>query len=198
MTHDSRLEEARKYARSELVGGAYEYVFQRSRRSKERLKSQEIFHDQHQLRRHINPHFPRRRRLSEAKLIQLYDAATLNHDTDAQCRLLTEVIDYLGLKLRSLVVDALIRSYAVQALENYMMLVSKKRGRKAEKNFARDWFIGRTVEELRRFGFSPTRNRAERQRQSGCSIVAEVLADGGLHLSEQAVEKIWRHHHGQR
>jgi hypothetical protein len=38
---------------------------------------------------------------------------------------------------------------------------------------------------------APTRNRAQRDRESGCSIIAKALALRGVHLTDEAVEKIW-------
>jgi hypothetical protein len=46
------------------------------------------------------------------------------------------------------------------------------------------------------FGFNPTRNHAARDAddaaESACSIVAQALARNGIHMSEDAVEQIWK------
>jgi histone H3/H4 len=57
---------------------------------------------------------------------------------------------------------------------------------------SRDLSIAATVEEIaREFGLKPTRN-ASRAQVSACSIVAEVLADLKINLSEDAVEHAWK------
>jgi hypothetical protein len=58
---------------------------------------------------------------------------------------------------------------------------------------ARDLSIASTVATIaREFGLKPTRNRASREHVSACSIVAGVLADLKINLSEDAVEKAWK------
>ena len=58
---------------------------------------------------------------------------------------------------------------------------------------SRDLSIATTVETIaREFGLKPTRNRASRAHVSACSIVAEVLADLKINLSEAGVEHIWK------
>jgi hypothetical protein len=57
----------------------------------------------------------------------------------------------------------------------------------------RDLNIASTVQEIaREFGLRPTRNRASRAHASACSIVAEVLADLKINLSEAGVEHAWK------
>ena len=57
---------------------------------------------------------------------------------------------------------------------------------------SRDLSIAATVEEIaREFGLKPTRN-ASRAQVSACSIVAEVLADLKINLSEAGVEHAWK------
>ena len=71
-------------------------------------------------------------------------------------------------------------------------LNSRKRpGRDPYANRRRNFRIARTICEVVKLGFRPTRNRAS-QNKSACSIVAQALARGGIHLSESAVEKIWQ------
>jgi hypothetical protein len=86
--------------------------------------------------------------------------------------------------------------------------VKKKRGKSADDNAFRDWFIGLAVEvlvegdkEVEGSGYLSTRNRASRlressQKESACSIVTKALAEAGIriNLSEDAVEKIWEAH----
>jgi hypothetical protein len=58
---------------------------------------------------------------------------------------------------------------------------------------SRDLSIATTVKEIaREFGVKPTRNRASRAHVSACSIVAEVLADLKINLSEAGVEHAWK------
>ena len=58
---------------------------------------------------------------------------------------------------------------------------------------SRDLSIATTVGEIaREFGVKPTRNRASRAPVSACSIVAEVLADLKINLSEAGVEHAWK------
>jgi hypothetical protein len=61
---------------------------------------------------------------------------------------------------------------------------------------ARDLSIASTVETIaREFGLKPTRNRASRASRahaSACSIVAEVLAELKINLSEDGVENAWK------
>jgi hypothetical protein len=58
---------------------------------------------------------------------------------------------------------------------------------------SRDLSIASTVGAIEReFGLKPTRNRASRAQASACSIVAEVLADLKINLSENGVEHAWK------
>ena len=57
----------------------------------------------------------------------------------------------------------------------------------------RDLNIASTVEKIaQEFGLRPTRNRASHAHVSACSIVAEVLADLKINLSEDGVEHAWK------
>jgi hypothetical protein len=67
-----------------------------------------------------------------------------------------------------------------------------KPGRKPEDNFLRDCLIRMAVAALVELGLRPTRNREQRDRPSACSIVRDALAQAGVHLTEAAVEKIWK------
>ena len=58
---------------------------------------------------------------------------------------------------------------------------------------SRDFSIAATVEKIaQEFGLRPTRNRASHAHVSACSIVAEVLADLKINLSEDGVEHVWK------
>ena len=61
-------------------------------------------------------------------------------------------------------------------------------------NRGRDIQISFAVERLVEQGFRPTRNLASRGggSESGCSIVRAALEGMGIHLSEDAIEKIWK------
>jgi hypothetical protein len=143
---------------------------------------------------------------SEAAVKRLILKTWLNADVEARCTLLDGVIAYLWRTPTALPYGHEFRQVIIAALEDYMAMVSKKRKRKAVRNFNRDYAIAVLVRELQEFGFPPTRNREaseERQRDSGCSIVAAVLAEGildteiikfnqpGLNLTESGVAKIW-------
>ena len=54
----------------------------------------------------------------------------------------------------------------------------------------RDAWIYALVQTARRLGFDPTRNSAT-ERASACSIVAAVLKEMGMPLSEKSIERIW-------
>jgi hypothetical protein len=63
------------------------------------------------------------------------------------------------------------------------------------KHTWRDWTISAAVECGREAGLDTTRGRHQRYINgvhSACSLVADELKEVGLHLSEDAVEKIWR------
>jgi hypothetical protein len=69
-----------------------------------------------------------------------------------------------------------------------------------EGRTSRDHSIASTVETIaREFGLKPTRNRASRGAHvSACSIVAEVLADLKINLSEDGVEHAWKEYRKER
>jgi hypothetical protein len=197
MSGDDRLVAAREHARNALLNGdVYELIFHRHRESREKMTLEEVLHDRHLLRPRFALPFSSRQRMPEAELEETYLAATRKNDLKAHCALINEAIAYLsnpGFKLPNKHIGDLIANYAAEALEKYRMLISKKRGLKAEKNFIRDKMIAYVIEGLQyQFELAPTRNREEKAHESGCSIVAGVLAEGGLPLTEQAVEKIWQ------
>jgi len=72
---------------------------------------------------------------------------------------------------------------------------SKKRER-PKKNRARNWTIMNAVRRGVEAGLKATRGRDQRHirgAHSACSLVADELKKVGLkHMSEDAVEKIWR------
>jgi hypothetical protein len=74
-----------------------------------------------------------------------------------------------------------------------------KRGHDPEANIARDLRIVLAVcAAAEKGGLRPTRNDAAQDKsnaaESACSIVARVLSEFGLHLSEGGVARIWRQH----
>lgn len=189
MKHKNQLAAATEYVRKELLDGhAYELVFHRRRKTGKKLTTSEIISDVEDDKlwgTDFSSH------MSEEELEQAY----LHGDVDAKRAMIDEAILYVhdpGLKLSSDRIEVIIQSITVRALEDYKQRISAKRGQKADKNFARDWYIAKAVKGVRAFGFKPTRNREEKKRESACSIVGKVLGSGGLHLSEQAVEKIWQ------
>jgi hypothetical protein len=130
--------------------------------------------------------------LSEDELGATYLRA--GHDAAAELTMIDEAIRYLhdpGLKLPSNRIEVLIQEFAVGVLEDRRRQVTAKRGRKPDVNFLRDHYIATVIKGVCAFGFYPTRNEATKS-ESGCSIIARVLADGGLDLKEDAVEKIWQ------
>ena len=64
-----------------------------------------------------------------------------------------------------------------------------RRGRKPHQNFLRDYLIRHAVRAVCEYGFAETRNPAT-STPSACSIVAEVLAENGVHMTERNVEEI--------
>lgn len=74
--------------------------------------------------------------------------------------------------------------------------LSRNSGPDPLTNVPRDFYITLAVSNTcDEYGFLPMRNRATRDRgtrESGCSIVAAALLRLGVHLSEDAIEKIWK------
>lgn len=190
---DNRLAAAMEYARGKLLRGdrVLEIVSQISPRTGKKLTAAQI--------------------LSEVDFWKLWETdmddklpeevlvATYHNikDPEAERVMITEAIKYLhspGLRLAPDRVEAIIRELIIGILEDHRRRISPKRGRKAEKNSLRDEHIAKVAKGVCAFGFEPTKNRSPKTpRESGCSIVAKVLADAGVKkLGEQAVEKIWR------
>jgi hypothetical protein len=128
---------------------------------------------------------------SETTQAGLFEAATRG-DTQAACALLEMAIDLLDQEQK---LPRGINRLVIGELQNLILSRSKKCGRKKETNFVRDWHIAGEISELRRFGYKPTRSRegkrGREQVESGSSIVAKVLSDGGLNISGVTIEGIW-------
>jgi hypothetical protein len=85
------------------------------------------------------------------------------------------------------------REWAVEVITKSALPAHRnRRGRKSMTNFGRNNWITTVIDSLRVVGLQPTRNRETKTSHCGCSIVSETLAESGVHLSEQAVEKIWQ------
>ncbi|MEQ1770784.1 MAG: hypothetical protein ABL879_13185 [Devosia sp.] len=83
-----------------------------------------------------------------------------------------------------------LQAYIVRRAKGHPPAVPRGRNRMA--NFARDATIAVTIRWLIKEGFYATRNEATDAQESACSVVAKALAaNGGPHLSERAIEKIW-------
>jgi hypothetical protein len=71
--------------------------------------------------------------------------------------------------------------------------IGAKKGRDPRVNLMRDFVIANAVGELREeFKIPPTRNEATKDRESGCSIVVDLLKEFQVCLTEAAVERIWK------
>ena len=126
---------------------------------------------------------------SESELRLMCHAATIGNDAQAACDLLELAGDLL---MEDRALPNPLQKYVFLLIQDHVAKLRKKRGRKGETNFGRDWFIATTVHRLQDFGFRPTRNREEKRRESGCSIVAALLAERGLNMSELNIESIWK------
>jgi len=86
------------------------------------------------------------------------------------------------------------REWAVEVIMKSALPAHRnRRGRKSMRNFGRNNWITTVIDSLRvGNGLKPTRNRETTTSYCGCSIVSEILAESGVRLSEQAVEKIWQ------
>ena len=68
-----------------------------------------------------------------------------------------------------------------------------KPSRGAPRKTARDQAIVDVIVYIQRcYGIDPTRNRATRDRLSGCAIVSLVLCGLGINLGEEGVAEVWR------
>ncbi len=68
----------------------------------------------------------------------------------------------------------------------------RKRGQRP--NTVRDHFILSVIGAIRRYGIAPRRGAAARAKnagESGCKIVAELLGELGINLTERGVEEVW-------
>jgi hypothetical protein len=67
----------------------------------------------------------------------------------------------------------------------------RKRGPQPHQHHLRDGLIAHAVRAVMDHGYDHRRNRATKT-PSACSIVAEVLAEMGVHMTEKNVEKVSR------
>jgi hypothetical protein len=73
----------------------------------------------------------------------------------------------------------------------WLPLLSKRR--RATRNAARDQAIVDLITYIQhRHEIDPTRNRATRDRLSGCAIVSRALREFGFDLKEAGAEEVWR------
>jgi hypothetical protein len=185
---DDRLTAAMEYARAKLTNDhACELVFQCNPRTGKKLSTARILSDV-DFDKLWGADFEEH--LSEEDLERTYLRIK---NVEAERVMIDEAIKYLhepGLKLPTDRIEVIIQELIIGILEDHKRRISRKRGRKAEVNSLRDRYIAKVVKGVCEFGFDPTRNPAT-NRECGCSIVAEVLASGGLKIKEQAVAKIW-------
>ena len=85
-----------------------------------------------------------------------------------------------------------LRGYLIAVLDEQAEAAPEgRRGKDPHANHARDFAIANAVYEVvTQDRFRPTRNRAS-DHELACSIVAQALAQRGMHMGEKAVEKIW-------
>jgi hypothetical protein len=108
------------------------------------------------------------------------DAADADLRNEARIRIAMLPEDVLPAHMKRLVCDI---------LSEYKVL-PRKRGNKSAG--WRDLLVARAVERMTEFGFKPTRNAGHHhRRESGSSIVARVLKECGLQLTERRVGDIW-------
>jgi hypothetical protein len=88
-----------------------------------------------------------------------------------------------------------LRKYvAEKLLEQSQALPTQRRGRNPHINRRRNLYIVLAIMRLGERGFQPTRIEATAVmdgRKSACSIISVALERLGIHLSEQAVAKVW-------
>jgi hypothetical protein len=188
MSEADKLAAAMEYAQKTLTGErGLALVFQRSPKTGKSLTPGQIFAEvdfDTLWGTDFSEH------LAEDDLERTY----LKGDKEATRTLIDEAIKYLhepGLKLASDRIEVLIKEFVVGVLEDKRRDIARKRGRKVEINTLRNRFIVHVVKGVCTYGFEPTRNEASRNHESGCSIVAAVLAERGLNLTEGAIAKIW-------
>jgi hypothetical protein len=88
-----------------------------------------------------------------------------------------------------------LRSYIANKLRAIGSVKTKsgKRGKHSHANFFRDFAITYVVARFVDRGFSPSRNREQqRPTESACSLTTKALKRARVHMSEEAIEKIWR------
>jgi hypothetical protein len=82
-----------------------------------------------------------------------------------------------------------LRIFVCDLLSEYKVL-SRKRGNKLTA--WRNLLVTHAVRRMINYGFKPTRNPGHRhRRESGSSIVAKVLRENGVRLTERRVGDIW-------
>jgi hypothetical protein len=133
-----------------------------------------------------------RRRLSGAEQKRQFKVAIQENDKQAslgaKLALLDEAWNYL---YDGEIPPAIIRDFAIYVLLTYREKISRKRGQNPFTHDTRNLLIRKTIHGLKRFGYRPTRNAAQKKQECGCSIVVKALADGGLYMTEDSVKKIW-------
>jgi hypothetical protein len=78
-------------------------------------------------------------------------------------------------------------------LFQFLLPMVAKPSRGAPRKTARDQAIVDVIVYIQRcYGIDPTRNRATRDRLSGCAIVSLVLCGLGINLGEEGVAEVWR------
>jgi hypothetical protein len=77
-------------------------------------------------------------------------------------------------------------------LEKMTAAPPRNSGRRAYT--VRDWFIGSVIAAIKAYDILPRRSGAARNAGRGvcgCSIVAEVLGELGINITERGVEEVW-------
>jgi hypothetical protein len=126
----------------------------------------------------------------ETKLPELIEQAR-SGDKDALAVLQREIMDLVR---RGSPLPQALQDYVEEALGPG----SRPSRRNAAPNLVRDWYIAEAVATVERLGFDRTRNVATAYkdlRQSACSLVADVLKEEGVEMTEQNVARIseaWR------
>jgi hypothetical protein len=127
----------------------------------------------------------------ETKLPELIEQAGRG-DKDALAVLQREIMDLLR---RGSPLPQALQEYVEGALGPG----SRRTRRNSAPNLARDWYIAEAVATVERLGFDRTRNVATANKDlhhSACSIVADILKEEGVAMTEQNVARIseaWDH-----
>jgi hypothetical protein len=133
--------------------------------------------------------FPEQRVAAAAKSQAIIDAA-LRGDTDAR-NVVNESLLYL-IEGGQAVPEPL-KLYTRVLLRG--KLAPKKRGRSSHKNTVRDYLIRNVFTFLVMRGSNPTRSSATKEKggePSAASVLAELLAEVGIHMSESNVMHVCR------